>query len=47
MNDPSSGLDDIMSEMNLNGEIPDLDSLSIISGDSDRKSNASGITLNL
>ena len=46
MNDPS-GLDDIMSEMNLNGEIPDLDSLSIISGDSDRKSNASGITLNL
>jgi len=46
MNDPS-GLDDIMGEMNLNGEIPDLDSLSIISGDSDRKSNSSGITLNL
>ena len=30
----------------LNNDIPDLDSISLMSGDTDRKSN-SGITLNL
>ena len=42
-----SGLDDIIKEMNLQpNNIPDLDSISLISGDSDNRSN-SGITLNL
>ena len=45
MNTPE-GLDDIMGQMNLNNDIPDLDSISLMSGDTDRKSN-SGITLNL
>ena len=44
-----SGLDDIINQMNLNpNEIPDLDNLSLMSGDTDRKSNMSGgLTLNL
>ena len=44
-----SGLDDIINQMNLNpNEIPDLDILSLMSGDTDRKSNmGGGITLNL
>ena len=47
--DGPSGLDDIINQMNLNpNEIPDLDSISLMSGDTDRKSSASGgITLNL
>ncbi len=44
MNDPD-GLDNIIGKMNVD-DIPDLDNISIISGDTDRKSN-SGITLNL
>ena len=47
MNGPS-GLDDIINQMNLSPEdIPDLDSISLMSGDSGRRSNNSGITLNL
>tara|TARA_B100000029_G_scaffold225179_2_gene222998 strand:+ start:5861 stop:7006 length:1146 start_codon:yes stop_codon:yes gene_type:complete len=44
-----SGLDDIINQMNLNpNEIPDLDNLSLMSGDTDKKSNMSGgLTLNL
>ena len=42
MNAPN-GLDEIMGQIN---EIPDLDNISISSGDTDRRSN-SGITLNL
>jgi hypothetical protein len=39
------GLDDLMSAMNLEPDkMPDLDNISLISGDTDRKS---GITLNL
>lgn len=47
--DGPSGLDDIINQMNLNpNEIPDLDSISLMSGDTDRRSSASGgITLNL
>lgn len=47
--DGPGGLDDIINQMNLNpNEIPDLDSISLMSGDTDRKSSASGgITLNL
>ena len=45
MNGPS-GLDDIINQMNLSPEdIPDLDSISLMSGDSGRRSNNSGITL--
>lgn len=41
------GLDDLISKMNVEPEkIPDLDSLSLMSGDTDRKSSG-GITLNL
>jgi len=48
MNDPQSGLDDIINQMNLKPEdIPDLDNISLMSGDSGRRSNNSGITLNL
>ena len=47
MNGPSS-LDDIINQINLDQKIPDLDNISLISNDSDRKSNTSGgITLNL
>ena len=47
--DGPSGLDEIINQMNLNpNDIPDLDNLSLISGDTDRRSNNSGgITLNL
>ena len=48
MNGPQSGLDDIINQMNLKPEdIPDLDNISLMSGDSGRRSNNSGITLNL
>ena len=40
-------LDSIINQMNIQpGDIPDLDNISIISGDTDRRSN-SGITMNL
>ena len=43
-----SGLDDLINQMNLKPEdIPDLDNVSLMSGDTDRKSNISGITLNI
>jgi len=44
-----AGMDDIMNEMNFQAnDIPDLDNISLLSGDSDRKSTGSGgITLNL
>ncbi len=44
-----SGLDDIINQMNLQpGDIPDLDSISLMSGDTDKKSIGSGgMTLNL
>ena len=47
--DGPAGMEDIMHEMNFQGgEIPDLDNISLLSGDSDQRSNASGgITLNL
>ena len=46
MNGPD-GLDDLISAMNLEPEsIPDLDNISLMSGDTDKKSS-SGITLNL
>ena len=43
------GMDDIMNEMNFQAnEIPDLDNISLLSGDSDKRSTGSGgITLNL
>ena len=42
------GLDELMSAMNLEpNNIPDLDNISLISGDSDRRSASGGITLNL
>jgi len=43
------GLDDIISQMNISPDnIPDLDNISLVSGDSDRQSNKSGgITLNM
>ena len=43
------GLDELMSAMNLEPDkIPDLDNISLISGDSERKnSGGGGITLNL
>jgi len=40
------GLDDLMNAMNTDN-IPDLDNLSLMSGDTDRKSGNGGITLNL
>ena len=48
MNVPA-GMDDIMNEMNFqSNDIPDLDSISLMSGDSDRKSSGSaGVTLNI
>ena len=43
--DGPDGLDDIIKTMNLDTDkLPDLDNISLISGDTDRKS---GITLNL
>mgnify|MGYP001159889679 CR=1 FL=1 len=43
-----SGLDDLIHQMNLNPEdIPDLDNVSLMSGETDRKSNISGMTLNI
>jgi hypothetical protein len=43
-----AGMDDIMNEMNFqSNNIPDLDTLSLLSGDSDRKSSGSGVTLNI
>jgi hypothetical protein len=45
--DGPAGLDELINQMNLQPDkIPDLDSISLISGDTDRRSN-SGITLNL
>jgi hypothetical protein len=48
MNVPA-GMNDIMNEMNFqSNDIPDLDSISLMSGDSDRKSTGSvGVTLNI
>ena len=47
MNGPS-GLDDLIHQMNIQPDgIPDLDNISLMSGDTDRKSNVSGITLNI
>lgn len=46
--DGPSGLDDLINQMNLKpDEIPDLDNISLMSGETDRKSNISGITLNI
>ena len=43
-----SGLDDLINQMNLKPEdIPDLDNISLMSGETDRKSNISGMTLNI
>ena len=45
--DGPNGLDDIINQMNIQpSDIPDLDNISIMSGDTDQKSN-SGITLNI
>ena len=42
------GIDDLINKMNLQPDkIPDLDSISLMSGDTDRRSNSGGITLNL
>ena len=47
MNGPA-GMDDIMNEMNFqSSNYPDLDSLSIMSGESDKRSSGSGVTLNI
>jgi hypothetical protein len=46
--DGPAGMDEIMNQMNFDADnIPDLDNISLISGDTDRKSSNSGITLNL
>jgi hypothetical protein len=42
-----ANIDDIINQMNLQANIPDLDNISIMSGDTDRRSNSGGITLNL
>ena len=45
--DGPAGLDDLINQMNLQPDnIPDLDSISLMSGETDRKSQG-GITLNL
>ena len=45
--DGPAGLDDLINQMNLQPDnIPDLDSISLMSGDTDRRSQG-GITLNL
>ena len=42
------GIDDLINKMNLQPDkIPDLDAISLMSGDTDRKSTDRGITLNL
>ncbi len=42
------GIDDLINKMNLQPDkIPDLDNISLMSGDTDRKSSGGGITLNL
>ena len=42
------GIDDLINKMNLQPDkIPDLDSISLMSGDTDKKSSDRGITLNL
>jgi hypothetical protein len=42
------GIDDLITKMNLEpNKIPDLDTLSLMSGDTDKKSGGGGITLNL
>tara|TARA_B110000046_G_scaffold157758_1_gene169283 strand:- start:412 stop:669 length:258 start_codon:yes stop_codon:yes gene_type:complete len=42
------GIDDLINKMNLQPDkIPDLDAISLMSGDTDRKSSDRGITLNL
>ena len=47
MNGPA-GMDDIMNEMNFqSSNFPDLDTLSIMSGESDKRSSGSGVTLNI
>ena len=47
MNGPD-GLDDLIDKMNLQpNKIPDLDNISLMSGDSDNRSGGGGITLNL
>ena len=44
----ADGIDELITKMNLQPDkIPDLDNISLMSGDSDRKSNSGGITLNL
>jgi len=45
--DGPAGLDDLINQMNLQPNIPDLDNISLMSGDTDRRSNSGGITLNL
>ena len=43
-----AGMEDIMNEMNFQAnEIPDLDNISLLSGESGNRSSGSGITLNL
>ena len=43
-----AGLDDLINQMNLQpNNIPDLDSISLMSGNTDQNSNSGGITLNL
>jgi hypothetical protein len=42
------GIDELINKMNLQPDkIPDLDAISLMSGDTDRKSTDRGITLNL
>tara|TARA_B110000902_G_scaffold214413_1_gene246371 strand:- start:43 stop:1383 length:1341 start_codon:yes stop_codon:yes gene_type:complete len=44
----ADGIDELITKMNLQPDkIPDLDNISLMSGDSDRKSGGGGITLNL
>ena len=46
--DGPAGLDDLINQMNLQpNNIPDLDSISLMSGNTDQNSNSGGITLNL
>ena len=47
MNSPA-GMEDIMNEMNFQAnDIPDLDNISLLSGESGNRSSGSGLTLNL
>ena len=46
--DGPAGLDDLINQMNLQPNIPDLDNISLMSGETDRRSNSGGgLTLNL